>query len=640
MKLKYTLPGFAAAAVVAGLVASASDRALGHRVWFISLLVAGAPVILQTLLAALDGRLATDVVATLSIVGAVALDQPLAGLVIVLMQTGGEALERYAEGRASRAVKALEDAAPRIAHRIEGDLIVDLPVNGVVVGDLLMLRPGDMVPCDGVIVDGESELDTSRLTGESMPRRVSAGSSVMSGSINGFGACRMRATARAEGSQYARIVELVRTAQSSKAPLQRLADRYAIWFTPITVLVCGIALLITHDWMRALAILVVATPCPLILATPVAIIGGINRAARRNVIVRHGAALERLGAVDIAVFDKTGTITLGTPRVSAITPAAGFTRRDVLRLAAAVEQGSSHLLARVVVDVAAAEAVPVERAANYVETPGQGVSGYVDGRNVLVGARAFVLPRCEAGITVAATLERGNATLRAYVAVDGQVAGVIEYADEIRPELPAVLRRLRHMGIRRVVLLSGDHAPVARVVAARAGILETYGDLLPADKAAFIERLRAEGRAVLMVGDGINDAPALTAADVGIALAAHGGGITAEAADVIILVDSLERVPEALAIGGHTLRIAKQSIIAGLALSGIAMIVAAFGALPPVAGAVLQEVIDVAVIVNALRSARDATARVPGGPRSRTSRPEVLDAASRTALPRIPTVRA
>ena len=640
MKFKYAIPWFTAAAIVAGVVARSYDRALGHRIWFVTLVIAGAPVVLQTIRQAIQGRLATDVVATLSIIGAVLLDQPLAGLVIVLMQTGGEALERYAEGRASRAVRALEDAAPRIAHRVEGDMVVDVAASAVAVDDVLMIRPGDVIPCDGVILDGESELDTSRLTGESMPVRITGGSSVMSGSVNGFGACRMRATARAEGSQYARIVELVRSAQASKAPLQRLADRYAIWFTPITLLVCGVALAITRDWMRALAILVVATPCPLILATPVAIIGGINRAARRSIMIRHGGALERLGAVDIAVFDKTGTITIGTPRVSAITAAPGFAQRDVLRLAAAVEQGSSHLLARVLVDAATERGLTVEHATEYNEAPGQGVSGRVNGKSVLVGARAFVLARCENAVHAAAALERSDATLRAYVAIDGRLAGVVEYADEIRPELPAVLRRLRKLSVRRFVLLSGDHAPVARAVAARAGIFETYGDLLPADKAAFIERLRAEGKGVLMVGDGVNDAPALTAADVGIALAAHGGGITAEAADVIILVDALDRVPEAVAIGTRTLRIARQSIVAGLALSGAAMLVASFGVLPPVAGAALQEIIDVAVILNALRSARGGPPRPPVR-RLRWRRPqqEITNEGPRAAGRRISTLR-
>ena len=591
--------------VVGAILHYAANSSLAAEVWMVGLIATGAPVIWGTLRAAGRGRFATDVVATLSIIGAVALGQPFAGLVIVLMQTGGEALERFAEGRASAAVRALEAAAPRIAHRIVGGHVDDVPVSLVEVGDELVVRPGDLVPCDGLVTEGESELDTSSLTGEAAPIAARAGTTIMSGTLNGFGALRIRTTALAAESQYERIVHLVRTAQASKAPLQRLADRYAIWFTPVTLVVCGLAAWMTHDWTRALAILVVATPCPLILAAPVAIIGGINRAAKRHIIIRNGGALERLGTAHVAVFDKTGTLTIGKPRLRAIRAAPGFDEGDVLRWSAAVEEGSSHLLGRVIVEGARAAGMAIPRATESLEAPGQGVAANVEGHSVRVGARAFVLPHCESGVLEAAALEQSDATLRAYVEVDGRLAAVIEYADEVRHELPHVLASLRTQGIGRIVLLSGDHAPIARALAQRIGIEETYGDLLPGDKAGFIERLRAEGGTVLMIGDGINDAPALTAADVGIALAAHGGGITAEAADVIVLVDSLAPVPEVISIGARTVRIARQSIWVGLGLSGIAMLVAAFGGLPPAIGAMLQEVIDVAVIVNALRSSME-----------------------------------
>jgi len=591
--------------VVGAILHYAANSSLAAEVWMVGLIATGAPVIWGTLRAAGRGRFATDVVATLSIIGAVALGQPFAGLVIVLMQTGGEALERFAEGRASAAVRALEAAAPRIAHRIVGGHVDDVPVSLVEVGDELVVRPGDLVPCDGIVTEGESELDTSSLTGEAAPIAARAGTTIMSGTLNGFGALRIRTTALAAESQYERIVHLVRTAQASKAPLQRLADRYAIWFTPVTLVVCGLAAWMTHDWTRALAILVVATPCPLILAAPVAIIGGINRAAKRHIVIRNGGALERLGTAHVAVFDKTGTLTIGKPRLRAIRAAPGFDEGDVLRWSTAVEEGSSHLLGRVIVEGARAAGMAIPRATESLEAPGQGVAANVEGHSVRVGARAFVLPHCESGVLEAAALEQSDATLRAYVEVDGRLAAVIEYADEVRHELPHVLASLRTQGIGRIVLLSGDHAPIARALAQRIGIEETYGDLLPGDKAGFIERLRAEGGTVLMIGDGINDAPALTAADVGIALAAHGGGITAEAADVIVLVDSLAPVPEVISIGARTVRIARQSIWVGLGLSGIAMLVAAFGGLPPAIGAVLQEVIDVAVIVNALRSSME-----------------------------------
>jgi heavy metal translocating P-type ATPase len=435
----------------------------------------------------------------------------------------------------------------------------------------------------------------------------------MSGMANGFGSFRMLALAPAERSQYARIVDLVRGAQASKSPLQRLADRYAVWFTPITVVVCGIAVWLTHDWLRALAILVVATPCPLILATPVAIIGGINRAARRFVIIRHGGALEALSQVNTAVFDKTGTLTIGRPMLERVAVDAGFDRASVLGQAAAVERRSSHLLARVLVDAVRGERIRIPESTGTLETPGQGVGGFVDGHYVRVGARSFVIPECTGGVLAAARLEHSGATLRAYVSVDERLAAVLEFADQLRPDLAGLLGALESCGIRRVALLSGDHAPIAREIAARVGIEETYGDLMPEDKAQFIERMRAEGSVVMMIGDGINDAPALSTADVGVALAAHGGGIAAEAADIIVLVDSLSRVSETKLIADRTMRIARQSIRVGLGLSGIAMLVAAFGGLTPIVGAALQEVIDVAVILNALRtSATPASERRRG----------------------------
>ena len=624
MKIRFIIPIFALVWLAAGVALLLGGRGeWAHAVWTSGVVLLGAPIVFQTLRKALRGRFATDVVATLSIVGAIALDQPLAGLVIVLMQSGGEALERFAEGRASAAVRALEEAAPRIAHRVLPERIEDITVGEIAVGDELLVRPGELVPCDGLVTFGESELDTSSLTGEAMPVRATVDSPVMSGTINGYGALHMRATAVAKQSQYERIVEMVRTAQASKAPLQRLADRYAVWFTPLTLVICAVAVAVTHDWMRALAIVVVATPCPLILATPVAFIGGINRAARRQIIIRNGGALEQLSRVDIAVFDKTGTITVGKPRLQHVHASAGFDAEVVLRYAASVEQGSSHLLARVLVENAEDRGLVWPRAEQHVEAPGQGVLGIVDGHEVRVGARAFVLPHCESGVLAAAALEHPGATLRAYVAIDSRLAAVIEYADETRPDLPGVLSRLKRAGIHRVVLLSGDHAPIARAVAERVGITETYGDLLPPEKATFVERLRSEGRGVLMVGDGVNDAPALSSADVGVALAGHGGGVTTEAADVIILIDALDRVTDALAIGSRTMRIARQSIRVGLGLSGVAMLVAAFGGIPPVIGAGLQEAIDVAVILNALRSSAEPVIRPRDSrgetPRRRTS---------------------
>lgn len=598
-------PAIALALILAGWIVRASvgpDAA--QLVWVIGLTIAAAPIAWQTLRDAREGRFATDIVATLAIVGGLLLGHPIAGLVVVLMKRGGDALERYAEGRASAAVRALEEAAPRIAHRIDGDQIVDVPATSVLIGDALLIRPGELVPCDGIVTEGMSDLDTSSLTGEPIPVDAGPGTIVMSGTANGAGVLRIGTTALASESQYARIVELVRTAQSHKAPLQRMADRYAVWFTPITLLACAAAFAVTRDWTRVLAILVVATPCPLILATPVAFVGGINRAARRHIIIRNGAALERLSEVTTAVFDKTGTITVGEPRLDRVVVTTGRDADVLLRFAAAVEQGSSHRLARVVVDAARDRHLVVPAASAVKEKPGQGVSGVVDGQVVRVGSRSFVLAVCIADSEELLRLEAGTAALRAYVGIDGHLAGVLEYADELRPDLPNVLRALEHWGVTRLMLLSGDHAPNAKMMAARAGLTDVRGDLLPEGKAKLVKELMNKGEVVMMVGDGTNDAPALSQASVGVALAGHGGGITAEAADVIILRDSLAAVGDAIAIGHRTMRIAKQSIWVGLGLSGLAMVWAASGGLPPVAGALLQEAIDVAVILNALRTVR------------------------------------
>lgn len=604
-----------------GAVFALRDSALARGLWTAGVIVTGLPLVARTLRDALRGHFATDIVASLSIVGAVALAQPLVGLVIVLMQTGGEALERFAEGKASAALQQLEEAAPRIAHveRETDERVEDIAATQVIVGDVLVVRPGELLPCDGVVLDGESELDASSLTGEAIPVRATAGVQVMSGMINALGSFRYRASAVAEQSQYAKIVAQVRAAQGTKAPLQRLADRYAVWFTPLTLAVCAIAVLLTHDWTRVLAILVVATPCPLILATPVALIGGINRAARQFIIVRSGAAIERLASVNTVVFDKTGTLTVGKPRVRAVTVASGFDRAEVLSAAAAAEQRSSHLLARVLVDAVQSEGLPVPAGSEHQETAGQGISAMVNGAEVRVGARAFVIPSTVDGAAVSDRLEHPDATLRAYVAIGDRLAAVIEYADELRPELGELLTSLKQDGIDRFVLLSGDHAPIARDIADRVGIQEAYGDLLPSDKADFIELLQAQSHAVMMVGDGINDAPALAKANVGVALASHGAGIAAESADVVILVDSISRVRDAVHIARRTMHITRQSIWAGLGLSAVAMIFAAFGVLPPIVGAGIQEAIDVAVILNALRTARDGDTSHPE--RSRAVRP-------------------
>jgi heavy metal translocating P-type ATPase len=577
--------------------------------WSVGLAVTGAPVVWQTARGVFAGRFAADLVAMLAIVTALVLREPLAGLIVVLMQTGGEALERYAQGRASEAVRELEAAAPRLAHRVVGGELEDVAAEMVRVGDDLLLRPGELLACDAIVLEGRSHVDASRITGEPVPVTAHPGTRLLSGSLNLEGPLTVRATAPASESQYARIVELVRTAQESKSPLQRLADRYAVWFTPLTLAVCAGAYLLSGDSTRVLAVLVVATPCPLILATPVAVVGGINRAARRGIIFRHGTAVEQLGQVGVAIFDKTGTLTIGRPKVARVLTFPGFTEHEVLRLAGSVEHGSGHLLARTLVQETVERGIDLPSGKHITEAPGQGVSGEVEDHQVTVGGWSFVVhhhPAAEPALRELLAQAPG-AGLRAYVAVDGRGAGLIEYADRVRPELDGFIPELRRLGLSRILLLSGDDQANAAAVASAVGIKEAHGDLLPEEKVAYVQRLMKEGNRVLMVGDGTNDAPALSTATVGIALAAGGGGISAEAADAVILADDPSRVAEAVRISRRTLRLARQSIWAGLGLSGAAMIVASLGYIPPVAGAILQEGIDVAVILNALRAAFPAS---------------------------------
>jgi heavy metal translocating P-type ATPase len=579
--------------------------AFSGTIWGIGLVVSGAPVVYGTVRGMLGGRFAADLVATLAIVTAAVMSEPLVGLIVVIMQTGGEGLERRARRRASDATRELEAAAPRTAHRYAGERLEDIHVSDIRVGDLLLLRPGELVPCDGIVVEGRSHLDTAAITGEPMPVAVVRGTRVRSGSANQEGALTIEATALARDSEYETIVDLVRTAHEHKAPLQRLADKYAVWFTPATILLAVIAYLLSGESSRVLAVLVVATPCPLILATPVAVIGGINRSARQRVVMRHGAALEHLGEIEVLVLDKTGTITVGRPQVSRVVTISSISEDELLRLAAAVEQTSSHVLAKATVAAARDRDMQLPHPSNAQELAGRGVTGEVAGHTVTIGARAFVQsihPSATESLSAPDAGQTGVA--RAYVAIDDRAAGYIEYADTVREDLAQLREDLRLLGVRRILLLSGDTDAQTQAVARIAGLSEARGDLMAGDKAAIVQQLVQAGERVGMVGDGTNDAPALATATVGIALAAHSGGIAAAAADVVILGDNLTLITDAIRISRRTMRIARQGIGIGLGLSGAGMLLAAVGILPPLAGALFQEVIDLIVIGNAIRAAR------------------------------------
>ncbi len=510
------------------------------------------------------------------------------------MQSGGETLERYALGRASSSLEALLARAPRIAHRRRDGGLADVPVEAVAVGDEIVVKPGDLVPVDATVIDGTSAVDESALTGEPLPVRAGPGTELLSGSINLDGVLQARAARPAAESQYQQIVRLVDQARREKPPIQRLADRFAVWFTPLTLGMCLVAYLATGEATAVLAVLVVATPCPLILATPVAVIAGISRAADLGVIVKTGTAIEQLGLARAVVFDKTGTLTIGHPAVARVRALNGLPPADVLRLAAAVEQYSSHHLGRAIVEHGRHQG-PLADLGEFREAPGRGVSGRVAGRTVEVGSAAYLATR---GIAVS---EPPPAETTAYVGVDGRLAGAIEFADRMRHQVPALMHRLAVLGVTDTVMLTGDREASAEVIAGQAGIRTVRANLLPADKVAAVQELKRRYGAVMMVGDGINDAPALAAATVGVAMGAHGTAVSAEAADVVLLVDDISRVGDAIAISRRMRRIVLQSIGVGLGVSVALMAVASLGYLSPPVGALLQEGLDAAVILNALR---------------------------------------
>jgi heavy metal translocating P-type ATPase len=560
------------------------------------LLLGGLPLVLQTLLGLLRGRFAADVVAMLAIVTAMLLGQHFAGAVIVLMQAGGEALEAFAMRRASRSIESLLERAPKTARRLVDGRQEQVPAAAIAAGDIVVLRPGDLVPVDGIVLAGRSLVDRSAVTGEPVPVDAAPGTALLSGCLNLDGALEVRAERPAEQSQYQQIVRLVQAARVERPPIQRLADRYAVWFTPLALAVCALAWILSRDADRVLAVLVVATPCPLILATPVAVIAGIGRAARRGIVIRRGEAIEQIGRAGAVVFDKTGTLTIGTPVVERVDGTGGHDPDEVLRLAAALEQRSSHHLGHAVMRAGLERFGALPQPADFRETAGSGVEGRVEGRHVEVGSIRFL--DCFDG--TAAHDEPPSTT--AHVAVDGAHAGVIWFSDRLRPEVPALMRRLGELGIAETVMLTGDRRTSAEPVAREAGITDLRADLLPAGKVEALGELRRRYESVVMVGDGINDAPALAAATVGVAMGAHAPAAAAEAADVVLLVDDVGRVADAIAISRRTRRVARQSIVVGLGVSGLLMVIAAFGFIPPPAGALLQEALDAAVILNALRA--------------------------------------
>jgi heavy metal translocating P-type ATPase len=546
------------------------------------------------------GDVGLDIVAALSMSGALLFGEHLAAVVVALMYAGGQYLESFAERRAEREMTALLGRVPRTAVRYRDGRLEEVGLGTIASDDRLLIRQGDVVPVDGVVARGTAVLDQAALTGEALPVRKDHGEPVMSGVTNAGDAFDLTATHRAAESTYAGIIRLIEAAQASKAPMVRLADRFAIAFLALTVALAGGAWLWSGDPIRALTVLVVATPCPLILAVPVAIVSGVSRAAKAGVLVKGGRALEALARVRVLVIDKTGTLTHGEAQLATIQP-ADLPSETLLRLAASLDQASKHVIARALVREAQARGIPLLVPTEVAEVPGEGLEGTVDNHHVVVGGLRYVAntvpglgrrldgSRYPAGSVVVA------------VAVDGRLGGLLVLSDRLRTEAAQVIERLRRLGMNRIVLASGDRSEVAEAVTVGLHLDGVHSDLTP-DRKIDIVQVEKQYGPVMMIGDGVNDAPALAAADLGIAMGAKGAAASAEAADVVLLVDRLDKIPAAIEAARWSRRIALQSAYAGIGLSVVGMIVAAFGYLTPVQGALIQEAIDVDVILNALRA--------------------------------------
>ncbi len=600
---RYPIPLFALFGLGFGLIFYFFDQQpMADWIWIATLVIGGAPIVYQTLRGMLKGEFASDIVAMLAILTAVLMKEAFAGAVVVLMQSGGEAFETFGLRRASSSLEALLERAPRFAFRKTNGSLDKIDVKEVQVGDILMVRPGDLIPVDGTIISGSAEIDESALTGEPLAHTKKAQDEVFSGTIDVNGAFEMRADKISQESQYQKIVELVKKAQLEKAPIQRLADKYAIFFTPLALVMSFLGYLMTNDTTTILAVLVVATPCPLILATPLAILCGINKSAQSGIIVKGGAPMEQVGNTKVAVFDKTGTITFGTPFVEEIIPLNHETPEELLYKTACIEQLSSHSIAKAVVEKAGQKLSVPE---NFKESPGRGVEGNIEGSHLTVGSYSFLEEKhgkeCFKNCDEAINRFYNRGELLIFIAKNGLCVGIFVISDRIRPNIPQLLEQLKNLGVKEVVMLTGDSQKNANVIAKEAGIQEVKAELLPTQKVEVVREFKEKYRHITMIGDGINDAPALATATTGIAMGALGSAISAEAADIVLLVDDITKVGEAIAISQWTLHIAKESIFIGMGLSFCLMAIASFGVIQPAIGAMLQEIIDVAVILNALR---------------------------------------
>ncbi|MBU2961360.1 cadmium-translocating P-type ATPase [Citreicella sp. C3M06] len=600
-RVKTAILLLALAGLIAGLALHLSGQAgLATLAWWAGVLPALAALVIEIARSLGRGETGLDIVAALSMSAALGFGETLAAAVVAVMYSGGTFLEGFAEGRARREMQGLLSRVPRSATRHRNGALQEIPLDEVAPGDRLLIRQGDVVPVDGTLASATGFVDASALTGESLPIRLERGAEAMSGATNVGEAFDMIATRPARDSTYAGIVRLVEAAQRARAPMARLADRWALGFLAVTLLIASAAWALSGDPIRAVAVLVVATPCPLILAVPVALVAGLSRAAHYGVLIKGAPALEALARMRVLILDKTGTLTDGRPQIVSISCLGGQTEAEILRLAAALDQASQHPVAQAIVAAAQARGLALPVPSGVTEHPGEGLVGQIEAHRVIVGGEGFVA--AQIGASPGSTALDAGALLVA-VAIDGRMAGHLVMADPLRAGMAQILTGLRREGIARIVLATGDRREVAERVTQGLGLDGLSAGMTPGGKVALVQAERAQGP-VMMVGDGVNDAPALAAADVGVAMGARGAAASAEAADVVLLVDRIDRLGAGLAIARGARRIALQSVVAGIGLSVLGMIAAAFGALSPVQGALLQEVIDVAVILNALRALR------------------------------------
>lgn len=599
------MPLVTLAGVAAGIAFWAADLDVAADVaWAATAVVMLVPLAWNVVRALLRRDLGVDIIALLAIVAALAMGEYLPAAVVALMLSGGNALEGAAVRRSRRELTTLLARAPRVTHRRAADGVEDVRVEDVAAGDAVLVLSGEVVPVDGVVTGADAVVDEAALTGEPLPVTVPPGGSLRSGATNAGGPIDLRAARPASESAYAAIVRLVSEAGAQKAPLVRMADRYAVFFLVLTLTMAGLAWSISGDPVRALAVLVVATPCPLILAAPIALVAGVSRAARRGVIVKGAGVIEGLGRARSVVLDKTGTLTVGRPAVDRIVATDDVPEERLLALAASLEQMSAHVLAAALVDEARRRGLQLATPHDVVEDHGRGVAGTVDGVGVIAGTADLLRDHGYAVDGPPPGDAGGRATIM--VGVDGTAVGYIVMADHVRRDAVDLIARLHAADVAHVAMATGDSADVADAVAERVGLDHVYAAQTPEGKMEIVRGLRdrAGDGTVVMVGDGINDAPALALADVGIAMSTGDQTASSQAADAVITVDRVERVADAVEIGRRSVRIAVQSVVVGMALSIGAMVLAAFGYIDPLEGALLQEAIDIAVILNALRALR------------------------------------